>query len=74
MHVYDVRRLPADSKAAKLPSALAMLGAASSAADLRAEGARLTGLAVCGSVVVASDTDFGLSVWDVAAPPTAEVT
>lgn len=62
--VFDVRRLPEDTKHAKRPQELATLSRSGtqSAYD---------GLAVLGSLVVATDKNYGLDVWDVAAPAAA---
>ena len=74
IHVYDVRKLPEDTKLAKLPSALATLTqprSTGATGGRRTVGSTVepcwTGLAVLGSIVVASDWGYGLSVWDVAA-------
>ena len=74
IHVYDVRKLPEDTKLAKLPSALATLTqprSTGATGGRRTVGSTVepcwTGLAVLGSIVVASDWGYGLSVWDVTA-------
>lgn len=58
VRVYDVRKLPEDTKLAKLPPALAELTPPRSSSGFN-------GVAALGSLVVASDREFGLSVWDV---------
>ena len=65
VRVYDVRRLPEDTKAAKLPPALATL-----TSDGVAANAALARVATMGSVVVAGDHEHGLRVWDIARPGT----
>ena len=63
--VFDVRKLPEDTKLAKRPPALATLTAGPD--GLRNES--LKDLAVLGNVVVATATDDSLSVWDVGTQP-----
>ena len=63
VHVYDVRRLPENTAAAKRPPpALASLEAVAGA-----EIGTLTSLAINGSVVAAGSSNGSLCAWDVAA-------
>ncbi len=62
IHVYDVRKLPEDTKQAKVPTSLA---------SLTSTTAGFKGMRVLGNLVVASDQGHGLSAWDVGGAPVA---